>query len=212
MTSWTDVFTTGYVWDEELRDWVSGEETGPVRDGESFTAYSDEEFFEACAADQPDPATRELAGIQESCTAKGTTTWTDTYTADYVWEPVDRAWVPGEETGPVRTEEFVAYSAAEYEEACVDLEGLEESDDDSESEVVPQDEAEVTGTQAAVPTVIDAGGSASGPSGSTGDRLWLFAFGGALLTLGFTGDPPASHGSPVTDTGESSSRWPMTGS
>ena len=41
--TWDDVYTTPYVWDEESQDWVLGDETGPVVENDSFTAYTDQE-------------------------------------------------------------------------------------------------------------------------------------------------------------------------
>ena len=119
MTSWTDVFTTGYVWDEELRDWVSGEETGPVRDGEAFTAYTDAEYQAACGGDQPGPEVRQVPVSEPSCELAGVTSWTDVYSTPYAWSIQARDWVLGQETGPVRIgESFTAYSDEEFFEAC----------------------------------------------------------------------------------------------
>ena len=189
VTSWHDVYTTPYVWSAELRDWVPDTETGPVRVGEAFTAYGDEEYFEACAPDQPAPLTREETGTVDSCKLRGRTTWTDTWTTPYVWEPDDRLWVPGEEAGPVRTEEFVAWTTAEYTEACVELEGEQETDDDPDRDAVaaPRDDVEVEGRQqTAVPTVVDAGRPAA-PAGSGSRGSWLAALGLLLLASGLAG-------------------------
>ncbi len=186
VTSWTDVYTTPYVWSTELRDWVAGDETGPVRTGEAFTAYDDEEYFATCAPDQPEPETREETGADESCKLHGVTSWTDTWTTGYVWDPADRVWVLGEEGDPVRTEDFDAWTAAEYERACVTPEGEEGNDEpDREIALAPRDQ--VGGRQAtAVPRVVDAGQArVPGGAGAVGDPRWLVALG--LLTLGLAG-------------------------
>jgi hypothetical protein len=38
--TWTDVYTTEYVWDTDTLSWVAGQETGPVRTNEAFTPYT----------------------------------------------------------------------------------------------------------------------------------------------------------------------------
>ncbi len=48
VTSWTDLYVTPYVWDDEIRDWVLGTETGPTRVDEKFTAYTDAEYQRLC--------------------------------------------------------------------------------------------------------------------------------------------------------------------
>ena len=186
VTSWTDVYSTPYVWSTQERDWVKGAETGPVRAGEVFTPYSDEEYFDACAPEQPAALTRTETGADDSCELRGRTTWTDTWTTPYVWEPADRIWVPGEETGPVRTEELDAWTDAEYVDACVDLEGEQETDDDPDRDPVaaPREDVAVRGSQqAAVPTVVNAGGS-TGPVGSSAGGSWLAGLGLLLLASG----------------------------
>jgi len=47
--TWVDVYTTPYVWDEELGDWVLGEETGPVRTEETFVKYTAAQLERKCA-------------------------------------------------------------------------------------------------------------------------------------------------------------------
>lgn len=38
--TWTDVYTTEYVWDADSFSWVAGQETGPIRTNDAFTPYS----------------------------------------------------------------------------------------------------------------------------------------------------------------------------
>ena len=49
----------------------------------TVTEYDDDEYFEECATDQPDPITREVAGVQTDCEMNGTT-----YTIDTVHDRV----------------------------------------------------------------------------------------------------------------------------
>ena len=117
--SWVDVYTTEYAWNTDVRAWEQGDETGPVRAGQDFTAYTDQQFFDLCAEDQPAPEQRQVPQSDPSCQTGGVTTWTDVYTTPYVWDAATRTWVLGEETGPVRADEqFTAYTADEYFEGC----------------------------------------------------------------------------------------------
>ncbi len=55
VTSWTDVYTTPYVWNAQTRQWELVRR--PARhDGEEFTPYTDDEYFAECAPAQPDEA------------------------------------------------------------------------------------------------------------------------------------------------------------
>jgi hypothetical protein len=94
--------------------------------------------------------------------------------------------VLGEEEDPVRTEDFEAWTAAEYDEACVTPEG-EEDDDERDREIALAPRDQVGGRQeTAVPTVVDAGrGLVPGASGASGDPRWLVVLG--LLTLALAG-------------------------
>ena len=119
LTTWVDVYTTPYVWSTDQRRWVPGQESGPVRTDETFTAYTDQQYFEACAGDQPAPEQRRVPDSEPSCDLGGVTSWDDVWTTAYVWDRGAREWVLGDETGPVRDgEAFVAYSDAEFFEIC----------------------------------------------------------------------------------------------
>ena len=48
VTTWTDVYTTEYVWNSETRTWELSEESGPVRTDETFVPYTDAELAEHC--------------------------------------------------------------------------------------------------------------------------------------------------------------------
>ncbi|MGH3659193.1 MAG: hypothetical protein ACRDUA_21295, partial [Micromonosporaceae bacterium] len=135
VTSWNDVYTTEYVWNAGQRAWVLGQETGPVKADETFTAYTDEEFFEACADEQPPAETRSVSQSEPSCALGGVTSWTDVYTTEFVWSAAERAWVRGQETGPVRDgESFDAYTDEEFFEACADEQPPAETRGVSQSE------------------------------------------------------------------------------
>ena len=179
VSSWVDVYTTEYVWNIDSRDWELGEETGPVRADEQFTAYTDDENFELCAPVQPEPIVTEVAGAQASCKIRGSLTWVDVYTTEYVWNVQTSAWELGEPNSPERTEEtFVAYTDEELAEQCTEVEGEEPPTDH---------EIENPGTPA-VPTVVDAGlGLHDVPSGEARDPLWLLAIGGGLGLMGAAG-------------------------
>jgi hypothetical protein len=179
VTSWTDVYTTEYVWNAETRAWELGEETGPVRADELFTAYTDDEYAELCAPAQPEPIVIEVAGAQASCKIRGSLTWVDVYTTEYVWNAETRAWELGEETGPVRTDEtFIAYTDEELADLCTEVEGEE-----------PPKEHEIQNPGSPeVPTVVDAGlGQHDVPSGEARHPLWLLAVGGGLGLMGAAG-------------------------
>ncbi len=119
VTSWNDVYATEYVWSAGQRAWVLGQETGPVKADETFAAFTDEEFFEACAEPQPPSETRSVPESSTSCDPAGVTSWNDVYVTEYVWSAGQRAWVLGQETGPVKTDEtFTAYTDEEFFEAC----------------------------------------------------------------------------------------------
>ena len=177
VTSWTDVYTTEYVWNSETRAWELGEETGPVRAEEDFTAYTDQEYAELCAPAQPEPIVIEVAGAQASCKIRGSLTWVDVYTTEWVWNAQTHTWELGEETGPVRTDEtFIAYTDEELADLCTEVEG-EEPPKDHENPGHPD-----------VPTVVDAGlGQHDVPSGEARHPLWLLAVGGGLGLMGAAG-------------------------
>ncbi len=119
VTSWVDVYTRPYVWSHAEHAWVPGQETGPVRTDETFVAYSDQEYFAACADAQPSAETRSVPQSEASCDPAAVTTWTDVYTTEYAWNPQTRAWELGEETGPVRSDEsFTPYTSEEFRELC----------------------------------------------------------------------------------------------
>ena len=48
VTTWVDVYTTAYVWNEETFAWELGEETGPVRTQEEFEEYTAQQYEDAC--------------------------------------------------------------------------------------------------------------------------------------------------------------------
>jgi hypothetical protein len=177
VTSWNDVYTTEYVWNSETRAWELGEETGPVRVDEQFTAYTDEEYAELCAPAQPEPIVVEVAGAQASCKIRGSLTWVDVYTTEWVWNAQTHTWELGEATGPLRTDEtFNAYTDEELADLCTEVEG-EEPPTDHENPGTPD-----------VPTVVDAGlGLHDVPSGDARQPLWLLAVGGGLGLMGAAG-------------------------
>jgi len=181
VSSWVDVYTTPYVWSEAQQEWVLGEETGPVKAGEAFTAYTDNEYFQLCAPAQPAPIVVEVAGVQASCKIRGTRTWVDVYTTEYVWNAGSRAWEPGEESGPARTAEtVVAYTDDELAEACTGVAGAQ-----------PQ-------AAPSVPTVVNAGiGPKNDPSAQSRHPLWLLAMGGGLSLMGAAGLRRRGGGEPV---------------
>ncbi len=179
VTSWTDVYTTEYVWNTETRAWELGEETGPVRTDEQFTAYTGEEYLEFCAPAQPEPLVSEVAGAQASCKIRGSLTWVDVYITEYVWNAETHAWELGEPSGPIRTEEtFIAYTDEELAEQCTEVEGEEP----------PKDHEIRNPGSPSVPTVVDAGlGLQDVPSGEARHPLWLLAVGGGLGLMGAAG-------------------------
>ena len=179
VTRWTDVYTTEYVWNAEARAWELGEESGPVRADEQFTAYTVDEYRDLCAPAQPQPLVIEVAGAQASCKIRGSLTWVDVYTTEYVWNAQTSAWELGEPSGPVRSEEtFVAYTDDELAELCTEVEGEEPPTDH---------EIENPGTPA-VPTVVDAGLVLHDvPSGGARHSLWLLAVSGGLGLMGAAG-------------------------
>jgi hypothetical protein len=179
VTSWNDVYTTEYVWNAGSRAWQLGAESAPVREGETFTPYSDGEYFELCAPAPPAPIVVEVAGVQASCKIRGTRTWVDVYTTEHVWNADTRAWEAGEESDVVRTDEaFVAYSHKELAEACTETEGGEPPADPTISDP----------TAPSVPTVVNAGLAAKNdPSAPSRHPLWLVAMGGGLSLMGAAG-------------------------
>ena len=176
---WVDVYTTGYVWNAGNRDWELGEETGPARADEQFTAYTDEEYLELCAPAQPEPIVVEVAGAQASCKIRGSLTWVDVYTTEYVWNAETSAWELGEATGPVSTDEtFIAYTDEELADLCTEVEGEEP----------PKDHEIQNPGSPEVPTVVDAGLVLHDvPSGEARHPLWLLAVGGGLGLMGAAG-------------------------
>ena len=115
VTSWTDVYTTPYVWDAQTKAWVLGDETGPVKVDEVFARYTADEYKELCGDDQPQAEQRRVPGSAASCELGGVTSWTDLYVTPYVWDDEIRDWVLGTETGPTRVDEkFTPYTDDEY--------------------------------------------------------------------------------------------------
>ena len=107
------------MWSTGQRQWVLGQESGPVRTDETFTAYTDQQSFEACAGDPPQPEQRRVPDYEPSCDLGGVTSWDDVWTTAYVWDRGAREWVLGYETGPVRADQsFTAYNDAEFLETC----------------------------------------------------------------------------------------------
>ena len=142
VTSWVDVYTTEYVWNTETQAWDLGEETGPVRMNELFTPYIDQELAELCAPAQPEPIVDEVSGSQASCKIRGSLTWVDIYTTEWVWNVQTSSWELGEPNSPERTEEtFIAYTDEELADLCPKVGG----------------EYDETPGQPEVPTVVDAG-------------------------------------------------------
>ena len=176
-----------YVWDLDDREWVLGEVAwGPWT---QTSTYTDDEYYELCAEEQPEPVVREVAGTQASCKLGGVSTWVDTYTTPFVWNAETRTWELGEETGPVRTdEEFVKYTSEQYDEKCAEVKGEEGKDDDEEKPGI-----EVKGEQGQapgqVPTEVAAGeNGAAGPLGMVQrNPLWLLAVGGGATLMGLAG-------------------------
>ncbi|QBR91111.1 hypothetical protein [Nocardioides euryhalodurans] len=123
VTSWVDVYTTPYVWDAAAREWVLGDETGPVRTGEAFTPYTDAEYFEECATDQPDPkqVEQERKGCDLSHLGDGFGAGSATRTGEreYVWDTAAREWVL-ERNADVEwgAWSFTPYTDAEYFKKC----------------------------------------------------------------------------------------------
>ncbi len=186
---WIDVYTTEHLWNSEARAWALGEETGPVRDGEQFTPYTDAEYFELCAPARPAPIVVEVAGVQASCKIRGSRTWVDVYTTEHVWNAESRAWEPGEESGPVRTDEtFVEYTDQELAKACTEVEAGEP----------PADPAVDDPAAPSVPTVVNAGlGPKYDPSAQSRHPLWFLAMVGGLGLMGSAGLRRRSDGEPV---------------
>ncbi len=72
---------------------------------------------------QPPAETREVAHSKESCILGGVHTWTNVFTTEYVWDEASFSWVPGQETGPVRTDDvFTPYSNAQLKD-CAEVKG-----------------------------------------------------------------------------------------
>ncbi len=97
VTSWTDVYTTPYVWNAQTKAWVLGTETGPTRADEKFTAYTDAEYQRLCGGDQPDPKERRVPQSEASCDLGGVTSWNVLHHAVRVGRP-DEGCVLGDET------------------------------------------------------------------------------------------------------------------
>ncbi|HEX6149733.1 hypothetical protein [Nocardioides sp.] len=191
VTAWSDVYTTEYVWNAAQRRWVVGQETGPVKAGETFASFTDDEFLDACAAPKPAPVIREVAGVQASCKTRSTTTWTDIYTTEYVWNVETRAWELGEETGPVRTDEtHVEYSEEDLAEHCSEVSGETEANVPAAPTAPTGSDADApaAGPATAVPTVVNAGvGTEIVPSTQNPDPMWLMALGAGLGLMGAAG-------------------------
>lgn len=117
------VYRTDPVWDADSKSWVFNAEdeylwrdtgwgiTGP-------TQYTDEEYFEQCAPDEPEPKVSVEDGRSEGCEVGGVLTWTITTTINPVWDAVKREWVDGEpvvvNSEPVHT----PYTDGEYFDLC----------------------------------------------------------------------------------------------
>jgi hypothetical protein len=202
VTTWTDVYTTEYVWSDAEQDWVPGVETGPVRTDENFVASSDEEYFAACADAQPSAETRSVPQSQASCEPAGVTTWTDVYTTEYVWNDETRAWELGEETGPLRTDEtFVPYTDDELAEHCSDGkgDGGQDPNDEDPNDEDPNDDGQSPnhGVQDD-PDDSDAGSDAGPDAGSDTPAPAATAAVPTVVNAGLGASvPPTSSGTPM---------------
>jgi hypothetical protein len=112
---------------------------GVLPAGQNWTSYGQQVHGNGCSVPRPaQPAaeTRSVPGREESCATGGVASWVDVYTRPSVWSDAEHAWVPGQETGPVRTNEtFIAYSDQEYFAYCA------EPQPRAETRSVPQSEA-----------------------------------------------------------------------
>ena len=67
VTTWVDVYTTDYTWNEETFAWELGEETGPVRTDETFVKYTAAQQDRLCTevkGEQEEPMDNEQPGIE----------------------------------------------------------------------------------------------------------------------------------------------------
>lgn len=96
--TWTDVYTTEYVFNSQTWKWELGEETGPVRKNEQFTPYSDGEYFEKCAPPQPADKIEYGDWVDEEWDCGDTTTIQnrEVFTTPFLWNADAREWVEGE--------------------------------------------------------------------------------------------------------------------
>ncbi len=181
--------TTTYVWNAETRTY------DPVVGAEVWAAWTfvrvltDAEFTQlGCQPDQPDPVVAPLSDEQISCDM-GVESRSGSQTTSYVWNAATRTYEPavGDEVWGdwVQVRDLTTAESLELE--CIA--GVESliPEPDNEAVATPKSDkkpAVVLGTEAAVPTGVDAGLAGLPNTGSTsGNLLAQLMVGGGLLLL-----------------------------
>ena len=207
VSTWVDVYTTEYVFNEETWQWELGTETGPVRIEEAFQRYTLEERLEK--------GCDEIAGTEQiaaavsfedpTCALPNRATWAGSFT-DLVDYTVSGT--PGRGKSIVVTANIKPAVAEQYAfpegfdntfahsyPSLADLACVKGSESVKPK---PEKKPTVLGTQAAVPTAVAAGvGSGSSATASTTSLLaQLMVAGGLLLLLagGWLGLGRREHG------------------
>lgn len=182
----TGTVTKEYVWNGNA--WVLEPESGWVTVWDAWSAYrplTDAEFAQLqCRPDQPDPEIAPLSDERMSCN-DGVEGRSGTQTTSYVWNASTRQYdvvVGDPEWGPW---EFVRNLTAQESLDLACIAGEETLVPSPDNKPKPDEEPTVLGTQAGVPTAVDAGLSGAPAVGPSTQSLLahMMVAGGFLLLI-----------------------------